>query len=84
MEALMRVRILSDAKPPDALLQAARAYCCPGCAGFIELCRYGSAWTAELAHDRACRACEPSFRDEEAVIIPLGEAVSKGRSSRQS
>jgi hypothetical protein len=71
MEALMRVSILSDAKPPDALLQAAQAYFCPGCAGFIELYRAGSSWMAELAHDRGCRACECSYRDEETIIIPL-------------
>jgi hypothetical protein len=74
MEALMRVSVLSDAKPPEALLQAAGAYRCPGCAGFIELSRSGSSWTAELAHDRACPACERSFRDEETVVIPLSRA----------
>jgi hypothetical protein len=81
MEALMRVSILSDAKPPDALLQAARAYRCLGCAGFIELYRSGSAWTAELAHDGACRACECSFREEETVIISLEEAHLRRRQS---
>jgi hypothetical protein len=67
----MRVSIRSGAKPPDALLQAAQAYFCPGCAGFIELYRAGSSWMADLAHDRGCRVGERSYRDEETVIIPL-------------
>ncbi len=70
----MRVSILSDAKPPDALLQAAQGYFCLGCAGFIELSRAGSSWTAELVHDPACWGRECSFRDEKTVIIPLAEA----------
>ncbi len=70
----MQVRVLSDSRPPEALVQAARSYLCPGCTGFIELYQSGSLWTANLAHDRACRGCECSMRDEETVVIPLARA----------
>lgn len=70
----MHVRVLSDSRPPEALVQAARSYLCPGCTGFIELYQSGSLWTANLAHDRACRGCECSMRDVETVVIPLARA----------
>jgi hypothetical protein len=71
VEDLMKVSIRSEEKPPEALVQAARSYFCPGCTGFIELYQSGSSWAADLAHDRACRGCECSARDEETVVIPL-------------
>jgi hypothetical protein len=74
MEDVMHVSILSGNKPPEALVQAARSYFCPGCTGFIELHQSGSLWTANLAHDRACRGCECSVRDKETVVIPLADA----------
>lgn len=70
----MQVRVLSDNEPPEALVQAARSYFCPGCTGFIELCQSGSLWTANLAHDRDCSGCECSVRDEKTVVIPLARA----------
>ena len=70
----MQVRVLSDSRPPEALVQAARSYLCPGCTGFIELYQSGSLWTANLAHDHACRGCECSMHDEETVVIPLAGA----------
>jgi hypothetical protein len=54
----MQVSILSDEKPPEALVQAAESYFSRRCTGFITLYRSGSSWEAYLAHDRACPGCE--------------------------
>jgi hypothetical protein len=54
----MQVSIFSDEKPPEALVQAAESYFYRRCTGFIALYRSGSSWAADLAHDRACPACE--------------------------
>lgn len=75
----MKVSVLSDERPPEALVQAAKSYFCLGCTGFIELYLSGSSWTADLAHDRACRGCECSLRDEETIVIPLTGAHRAGR-----
>jgi hypothetical protein len=72
----MYVYVLSDHTPPSALLEAAQAYCCAGCGGFIELTEVNKTWVAQLAHAADCSGNECSVRDDRTVIVPIEDLHS--------